>query len=146
MNRTFLATLGLVFACSATTAQAASDACPLEMEMAAMDVAGSSHRLDWDGMYEAFLTYRTCDDGAIAEGFSDGIVRNLANRWESLPRLRDLVERDDAFLSFVFRHINATTDPRDLRRILLSLTNCPDGHQPICELIRTETELVLSYM
>ena len=146
MHRTLLTTLGIVFACIGTAAHAASNACPREMEMAAMDVSGSSHRLDWEGMYEAFQTYRTCDDGSIGAGFSDGVVRILANRWESLPQLQDLVEKDDAFRTFVFRHINATTDPRDLKRILLNLTDCPDGYQPLCERIRRETELALSDM
>jgi hypothetical protein len=58
------------------------------------------------------------DDGAIAEGISDFVVRRLAAHWESFPELAELALADTAFGTRVVQHIDATTDPRDLAMIV----------------------------
>lgn len=140
MKHLVLVLLFLTFGCSATPIQAVERDCTMALAQEAEGVAGRSFMLDWDGMYAAFLKYRVCDDGAIAGGFSDGVVRLLANKWELLPRLQELVIEDNEFRTFVFRHIDATTDPDDLTKILSNVQNCPQGYEHFCDQIRTETE------
>ena len=58
----------------------------------------------WQMIYDSFRRYRQCDDGALAEGYSESIVTTLANRWDQLPS-QALIAHDRSFRYFVFRHI-----------------------------------------
>src|SRR5579863_727247 len=71
----------------------------------------------WRAIYGSFLRYRSCDEGTIAEGYSDSVVRMLAERWDELSSLQTLVDHDDGFRRFVFSHIDATTSPEDLETV-----------------------------
>lgn len=91
----------------------------------------------WDQIYDSFKRYSACDDGAIAEGYSDAVVRMLADRWNQLSTLQTLVDRDKRFGEFVFKHIDATTDDHDLDRVVANADrHCPEGDGELCSTIR----------
>ena len=88
---------------------------------------------DWNQIYDAFERFRHCDDGAIAEGFTDSIVRLLASHWGSLPQAAALGQRDPVFRRFLVAHVNASADPNDLSRLAgLAERNCPEQHRALC--------------
>jgi hypothetical protein len=92
----------------------------------------------WYKMSEAFAFYGHCDDGSIAEAFSDSIVRLLASRWESVRELDRESRKNPAFKAFVLRHIDATAATEDLRRVeSMSVYKCPKGLSSLCQQIQT---------
>lgn len=77
--------------------------------------------------------YGHCDDGAIAEGFSEAVARLLVDRWPTLPALAKLAARDPALTQFVLRHVDATLDTNDVEMIgKLARTKCSQATVPLC--------------
>jgi len=77
-----------------------------------------SNLKSWKDAYKSFRKYGHCDDGCIAEGYSEGISSLLANSWSSIQSLKILISKDKAFYSFVLRHIDATCDTEILKHIV----------------------------
>jgi hypothetical protein len=87
----------------------------------------------WDSLYKSFRLYRNCDDGAIAEGYSESVARILVDHWDTLPRLAELAKKSDKFWHFVLKHVDATENPDDLQKIKLnSIRRCPAGLRLVC--------------
>jgi hypothetical protein len=88
----------------------------------------------WQQIYNSFKRYSACDDGAIWEGYSDSVVKVLANKWSELPHLSILIARDQDFRDFVLRHIDATTDEKDLENVATNASKrCPRDDAKLCE-------------
>src|SRR6516225_7917663 len=62
----------------------------------------------WDSLYKSYKRYGHCDDVDAAEGYSESIARILADHWETLPRLAELIQKDRSFGRFV--GLDATMD------------------------------------
>jgi hypothetical protein len=91
----------------------------------------------WESIYASFVRYRGCDDGAIAEGYSESVIKMLALRWEQFPSLERLIARDGSFQQFVIRHIDDTVDARDLDAAAANaLRYCPTQATSLCSMIR----------
>jgi len=87
----------------------------------------------WDSVYKSYSLYRNCDDGAIAEGYSESVARILVDHWNTLPGLADLAKKNEQFFRFVLRHVDATDDDNDLRKIRAkAATQCRAGLSGIC--------------
>lgn len=101
---------------------------------------------DWKTIYAVFKTnFPGCpDDGMFAEGYSDVIVRALAERWNNSQELKILTDRNPAFRAFVLRHIDATTDPDELNQALKNArSKCPVGASRLCkEVARNATAAI----
>jgi hypothetical protein len=89
-------------------------ACPVSAEKQAMTEADTLR--SWDALYKSYTLYQKCDDGAIADGYSESVARVLADHWDTLPQLAELAKNDPKFLRFVLRHVDATDDDKDLQR------------------------------
>jgi hypothetical protein len=63
---------------------------------------------DWDTLYDSFKRFAACDDGAIAEEYSDSISYLLVHEWTSLDVLGKFTSTDKNFEQFVLRHIDMT--------------------------------------
>jgi len=88
---------------------------------------------NWTEIYKSFKRFGHCDDGHIAEGYSDSIVRTLASRWNQTRRLNKLASSDSKFHAFVLRHIDATTDDRDLKKVMADAKeHCPSKAETLC--------------
>jgi hypothetical protein len=102
--------------------------------------ADGKHALDeadslrtWDALYKSYRSYRACDDGAIAEGYSESVVRILADHWNTLPQLDMLGKRDAKFRRFVIRHVDATLNTDDVVLVKREAkTACPAGLSNLC--------------
>ncbi|PYK37719.1 MAG: hypothetical protein DME49_10770 [Verrucomicrobia bacterium] len=105
-------------------------------------------RLDrWEDIYRSFKMYRQCDDGAVAEAFSNSIVRMCAVRWDQFDVLRVFASSDKDFYSFVLRHIDATAAKTDIERAIVNSTkNCPVGANNICSAIAQAAKRALRGM
>lgn len=91
---------------------------------------------DWDRVYGSFRKFSQCDDGAIAEGYSDSVTKLLANKWSAFGRLLTLARTDKSFQKFVLRHINETVPDTILAKIASNArSECPSGAQTLCRLI-----------
>jgi hypothetical protein len=90
----------------------------------------------WDDLYQHFKRFGHCDDGAIAEGYSDSVVHLLSSHWNHLRKLSKLSSSDSRFLAFVIRHIDATVDEGELRNVIInSERHCPKSAKTLCSLI-----------
>lgn len=95
--------------------------------------AGVDRLHSWDAFYKWFSVYRHCDDGGIAEGVSEAVARNLVDRWETLPRLAELARKTPEFRRFVFQHVDATLDSKDLDKIQSNAAKrCPTDLTAFC--------------
>jgi hypothetical protein len=87
----------------------------------------------WDTLYSSYKSYRQCDDGAIAEGYSESVARILVDHWSTLPRLANLATKDARFRRFVLTHVDATLDINDLKKISTDAkTQCSSELAAIC--------------
>ena len=73
--------------------------------------------IDWDQVYRSYRKFSQCDDGAIAEGYSDAVSKLLANDWNHFDRLLTLTKTDKPFQQFVLKHIDETVSDAVLSRI-----------------------------
>ena len=103
-----LVSLGLVlfFITSACASDAATKKCTKAEAMEAEKEADSLK--DWDQVYRSFKRFSQCDDGAIAEGYSESITKLLVEDWKSSKRLLVLANRSRTFRRFVLKHIDET--------------------------------------
>ncbi len=108
--------------------------CAHEEAIAAEGVA--ARLMSWKQVFDAFERFSHCDDGAIAEGFTNSVVRLLATNWQSLPDVPALDEKNPAFRTFVLSHIDETADTADLKRVeRLARSQCPKGYSLLCAAI-----------
>lgn len=128
----FRSTLAVVLATCSLNAQAQQcSAYQAERAQAAVDQLAS-----WRGLDEARKRFGQCDDGGIAEGFSEAVARLLVDRWTTLGELQSLTRHDGHLLRFVLKHIDSTLDTDDLARIEeLARTKCPSMQGATCHAI-----------
>jgi hypothetical protein len=98
----------------------------------------------WDALYKSYQSYRQCDDGAVGEGYSESVARILVDRWNTLPRLSSLARENSGFLRFVLKHVDATLDTKDVRKIRVkAITQCPGHLSALCNDLKKQAETAL---
>ena len=114
--------------------------CTTAEEKQALDEA--DHLKDWNAVHRSFIRFSHCDNGAIAEGYSDTVGRLLAYDWGQIGILAKLIAPDDKFESFVLRHIDETL-PTDMLKAITSNAkkSCPVGGTALCLKILRRTQL-----
>ena len=106
-------------------------ACTIEQAKNAEEHASTIR--SWKALYQSFIKYHECDDGAIGEGFSDSVVRLLINDWSNIDYLQKIVDKNPSFESFVLRHIDELMSPVQLTKIDdLAQNSCPKRAKHIC--------------
>jgi hypothetical protein len=106
--------------------------CSVAEAKAADSATDALHSLP--SIFKAYKHYGKCDDGAIAEGFSDAVVHLLATNWVSLHEAQLLFAKDPAFQEFAVRHVDSTADGNELGRIhYLAVHQCPLSAKALCE-------------
>lgn len=114
--------------------EASSSECSKAQAIAAETEAGTLK--SWAAVHESFRAYAHCDDGAIGEGYSESITQLLANRWDTLGALAEIVADDPGFESFVERHVDATVPKERLAKIAANARyRCPKTYSRLCERI-----------
>ena len=95
----------------------------------------------WDFIYRFYGKFSHRDDGGIAEGLSDAVVKLLVNRWDTVGLLVKHVSNDREFENFVLRHIDETVDwERDFPKIRQNATSrCPPKAARLCKALLERT-------
>jgi hypothetical protein len=107
------------FPCAAT----ASNHCSTDMYQRA-DTSLASAAGHWGSLLRHQKAFGSCDDGALAEGYSDAVVILLAHRWDQIDAFVDLSARNPAFHRWAIRHIDATSSTDDLKKVLRNAARC----------------------
>jgi len=90
---------------------------------------------DWDSVYRSFKRYGHCDEGGIAEQYSDSVSRLLARDWKHLDALLRLTS-DQGFEQFVIRHIDETMAEDEAALVIANARlRCPPGAKRLCKSI-----------
>ncbi len=93
--------------------------------------------VSWEMVERAYRQFGHCDDGSIAEGYSEAVARLLVDQWPTLPNLSMRIKRYPAFGRFVLRHIDATLSTQDVEKIAeLASASCPPQDATLCARIR----------
>ena len=107
-------------------------------------VKESSSLKSWQNIYDSYKKYQQCDDGAIAEGYSDSITGLMANNWDTLKDLKMFTETDKEFLKFILRHIDTSVDPDDVKKVSDNASqHCAANFSELCSLIKERAEEIL---
>jgi len=101
----------------------ASDHCSSAMYQRA-DASLASAAGGWGALLRHQRAFGSCDDGALAEGYSDAVVTLLAHRWDQLDALVGLSARNPDFGLWVIRHIDASASTDDLTSIARNGGRC----------------------
>ena len=110
-----------------------ASACPVAEEQAVAEQLPTLK--SWESLFASFKAHvPNCDDGYISEGYSEAVVRLLANRWATLPRLAKLSHKSSSFENFVLRHIDASAATEDLMRVQENARHrCLAGNATVCQ-------------
>jgi hypothetical protein len=94
----------------------------------------AADRLDtWKKVARASRQFSSCDDGGVAEGFSDAVARLLAHQWAQVPTLVSLIHSQPELEPFVLAHLNESDDFDDLKTIrTLASHRCPPTATNFC--------------
>lgn len=88
----------------------------------------------WGAIYKHYKQFAKCDDGSIAEGYTESISKMLSNQWSELNNLENLIKKDEKFKEFVIKHINSTMDEVDRKKILNNaIKNCNTNLDKLCK-------------
>lgn len=117
----------------------AKDCSPSDAEAADLAV---DHLNNWHEVYENVNQYSQCDDGSIAEGNSEAVIRLLVDKWNTLPELNTLVKKKPAFGEWVLNHVDSTLDSDDLQKAAhLATSQCPTTATMLCQqIVRAATQ------
>jgi hypothetical protein len=90
---------------------------------------------DWDSLYRSFKRFSHCDQGAIAEEYSDSVGRLLARDWQHIDAYVRLTS-DPSFEQFVIRHIDETMSEDEAALVINNARqHCPPGARRLCKSI-----------
>jgi hypothetical protein len=101
-----------------TGARAENQAAPKCTKAAAIEAEQEADSLsDWHHIFRSFRRFSQCDDGAIAEVYSESITKLLSDDWKSLNQLVVLTNQSRSFKRFVLKHIDDTVPSDTLAKI-----------------------------
>lgn len=88
----------------------------------------------WAAIYRTFRLYKQCDDGALAEGYSDKVVILLTQRWPTVEALSKLAQSNPQFGDFVLHHVDGLMSPNEAKTIANNAEkHCPVGSNEMCQ-------------
>ena len=87
----------------------------------------------WQALYRSFDRFQHCDDGTVAEAYTDSVAILLSDRWSEIKKLGALVSRDPHFKSFVLHHLDETVPASTLEQISRNANHsCPIELTVLC--------------
>ena len=95
--------------------------------------AKAAYLKTWDEVYNAWEAFRQCDDGSIAEGFSESITMILSTQWTEKGHLIDLIDKHPNFEKFIIRHIDKSVPYDRLSKLgHMAKMRCVDSTHDFC--------------
>lgn len=90
---------------------------------------------DWASVYRSFKRFAHCDEGGIAEEYSDSVGRLLARDWKHLNVFVRLTADQD-FEQFVIRHVDETMSGDEAALVINNARlHRPSGAKRLCNSI-----------
>lgn len=133
MKYTFMLALLILQGCAWANEQQ-RPICTREQAIKAEEEAGNLNTVE--AIYSSFQRFYHCDDGAIAQGYSESIVRLLVHNWSQIAALNMVTSSDNKFERFILRHIDETMAVDDQQMLLSNTRNrCPPDARRLCRLI-----------
>ncbi|WP_175820985.1 hypothetical protein [Burkholderia sp. BCC0419] len=131
--------LWLVAIFYSSTALAGPNVCTSDQARRAEAVSDAA--TSWKQLHRQFRKFAICDDGAVAEGFSESNTLLLADHWGTIQQLEPMIASDPAFRTFIVRHVDATVPAERLRRIARNADKqCPGTLKDFCQEIQAAAE------
>ena len=106
MNKSVICALFIVSAASTANAISATSRCTQAQAIAAENESSTAE--SWLSLYKSFNSFEHCDDGAIAEGYSEAVARLFTLEWRSFHVMRTYVRKNKRFEKFLLRHIDGS--------------------------------------
>lgn len=123
-------------------ATAASGVCTAEEDATAESIMGKVK--DWDSLYRTFGRVANCDNGGTSEFNNDVVLHLLAKQWPGTRRQFELIADSSRFREFVLKHISATSDLSELKRVRKNAKKlCITGEDAICSAIASRAKLAI---
>ena len=98
---------------------------------------------NWGDLYSSFK-HAPCDDGAVAQAFSQNVVHSLTTHWAELPALQQLASADSTFMVFVLKHVDSTAEKKALEAVAHNASDrCPKALPSLCAAIAEAAEHAL---
>ena len=141
-NKLLLLTFNITLCCQIAVGQR-----PLCSQYQQAKAEEETDRLQtWGALYQSYLRYAHCDDGAVAEGYDEVVARLLRDHWDTLPQFAVLLTKDKRFETFALRHVSLTSlDTNDLKKVgAKAMQHCPIGQDNLCKDLRRRVEYDLS--
>lgn len=89
---------------------------------------------NWNQLHKLYKRYHQCDDGAIAEGFSESVSIILSQSWEQLGSLQRIIQKDASFETFILNHLDESLPEERLQSIEnLARNSCPGSARKLCD-------------
>ena len=89
---------------------------------------------NWKELHKLYKRYHQCDDGAIAEGFSESVSIILSQSWGQLGSLQLIIQKDASFETFILNHLDETLPEERLQSIgNLARNSCPVSAIKLCD-------------
>lgn len=120
-------------------------ACPSDMYRRA-EAALARADDDWNSLLKHQRVFAPCDDGAMAEGYSEIVVTKLADHWDRFGSFAAISKRYPAFRRWAIGHIDASASEEDLKKIILNARKCAGDLQAksLCATVRRAAADALS--
>ena len=97
---------------------------------------GADSLKNWAEVYRAFKLYGKCDNGGVAEGYSDSVAKLLAWHWSGVRELSEMMQKDPLFGRFVLSHVDETIGLEGDKAIIANARyHCPPGLEKLCKRI-----------
>jgi len=99
------------------------------------DAAAADKAVDmvvgWNQLHKAWRDYRHCDTGAVAETYTDAVLR-LMVEWKNIDALGEAM-KDEKFKAFVVKHLKTPAAQADHDAIYSRVkASCPANHAALC--------------
>ena len=87
--------------------------------------------VNWDQLYKAYKEFRHCDQGPVAEVYTEAVLRCLVE-WKKVEVLANSMSQDKDYNAWVVRHLRAAA-PEDQKSVYSrAKMNCPKGLDEFC--------------
>jgi hypothetical protein len=113
---------------TSTTLAGTSLVCSAEMATGS-DAFISQPSVSWEALSQQWSTNKACDDGYFAAGYSEMVVHLFAYEWNQFPKFVGIARTRPEFYSWVIKHIDESTSPDDLAKVLSNARSCRTDEQ-----------------
>ena len=88
--------------------------------------------VNWEQLQKAYQDYRHCDQGAVADVFTDALLRCLVE-WKRVEGLAKPMQADKEYHDFVYRHLRSPAAQADMKSVYSrAKMSCPKGLEAWC--------------